>query len=173
MKVIELPNQSSTATKQHRSVIIHVRLRKLKSVKKTLCFVLLCLFLGCHGLPVEESSASGIFLKHIIKKSKKTGNFKRTEEVRKRLEQARTRNRNIKNGLLLGSPHGLKRLFQCNNSDRFARASTRVNVRETGSLKGTRIGTLDKGRRVCVRQRNNDYFYTQYGWVSGRYLIAE
>jgi hypothetical protein len=172
MKVIELPDQSSTATKQQPSVIIHAKLRRLKSVKKTLCFVFLCLFLGCHGLPVKESWASGKILKHILKKSKKQG-IKSTEEVLKKLEQARTRNRDIKNGLLLGSPHGLKHLFQCNNSDRFARASTRVNVRETGSLKGTRIGTLDKGRRVCVRQRNNDYFYTQYGWVSGRYLIAE
>lgn len=73
MKVIDLPNQSSTATKQQPSVIIHVRLRRLKSVKKTLCFALLCLFLGCHGLPVEESWASGKILKHITKKSKKQG----------------------------------------------------------------------------------------------------
>ena len=87
-----------------------------------------------------------------FKKIEKTGNFKRTEEeVRKKLEQARTRNRDIKNGLLWGSPHGLKHLFQCNDSDRFARASTRVNVRETGSLKGTRIGTLDKGRRAWIK----------------------
>jgi len=130
------------------------------------------LFLGFGFVPNPSDGAG--FGKIINKVMKKTAQKQSKKSLMdRRVLQKESNSDTLMMGTAAAAPHGLKKIFQCNNSDRYARSSANVNVRGSGSLNGTKLGTLKKGTRFCVRRRNGDYFATQYGWVSGRYLIAE
>lgn len=163
-------------------------------IKLSISFVFFTfIFLACFGVKIDKTDAGSAVLKSVIKSTIKSAKEKAKSIDRKvfeKLEKAKSiRDKKVseklmKKNLKKGSGDGLsagvvssstltRELFRCDRFDRGAIASENLNIRKEANLKSPRLGVIKKGTRVCVRKRSGDYRFTQFGWVSGRYLIDD